>query len=647
MKNLPFIAKSLSILGVLGIFGIGCAFYASYQIRAIADGYQQVMKSSDAAAELITQANKEMNAVQANIGMLLVANTSEYTQAAGSALTTDQSLFDKNMGDAARLMPPDAAALENLQTQGDQLINSDCGETITNATAATATADKMSAQQEFLDSCSQSFPPLEASIEAERIKIQAQANADSTALDQNANTTILLTFLIIIGGITFVAVTSYFVIRVYIVKPLTNLQADMERLAGGDLQVNVGSCERMDEVGRMARAVQIFKNASLQKLRLDENTRDMAQQAERERAATEQVRISLQEQQTFVVNSLVSGLEHLASGDLQFRLATNFASEYEKPRGDFNRAMEKLHETLGTIALGTQLVRAGAGEIHRASDDLSQRTEQQAASLEETAAALDQITATVRKTAEGANAARDVVSTAKTDAERSGAVVRDTVGAMSGIETSSKQIGNIIGVIDEIAFQTNLLALNAGVEAARAGDAGRGFAVVATEVRALAQRSADAAKEIKSLISTSGQQVATGVRLVGETGKALSRIVEQVERLNSLVNEIASSAQEQATGLAEVNTAVNQMDQVTQQNAAMVEQTTAASHSLAAEAEKLSRVVAQFQTGEAESPPLPIRRVVAPVKKSRIPVHAPIGKFIPVARSAEPTSPATENWDEF
>jgi methyl-accepting chemotaxis protein len=226
-------------------------------------------------------------------------------------------------------------------------------------------------------------------------------------------------------------------------------------------------------------------------------------------------------------------------------------------------------------------------------------------------------------------------------------VVKQTVAAMSGIESSSKQIGNIIGVIDEIAFQTNLLALNAGVEAARAGDAGRGFAVVATEVRALAQRSADAAKEIKTLISASSTQVASGVTLVGETGKALGRTVEQVEQLNRLVTEIAASAQEQATGLHEVNTAVNQMDEVTQQNAAMVEQATAASHSLAGEAAELARLVGQFQTGastQAQAPRPPTPKPAAP--KSRIPAHAPIGKFAPApAKAAAPAK--ADNWDEF
>jgi methyl-accepting chemotaxis protein len=392
--------------------------------------------------------------------------------------------------------------------------------------------------------------------------------------------------------------------------PISQMTAAMRRLAEHDLDAIIPGIGRKDEIGAMAGAVQVFKENAQERLKLE---------AEMEAAFA-----ASGQDQKLVVDGLAGALSSLAGGDLTARFQQQVAPAYETLKVDFNNAMAKLQETMGSIAQNTQGVRAGAGEIRQASDDLSKRTEQQAASLEETAAALDQITATVRKTAEGANAARDVVSTAKTDAERSGAVVRDTVSAMSGIEISSKQIGNIIGVIDEIAFQTNLLALNAGVEAARAGDAGRGFAVVATEVRALAQRSADAAKEIKSLISASGQQVATGVRLVGETGKALGRIVEQVERLNSLVNEIAASAQEQATGLAEVNTAVNQMDQVTQQNAAMVEQTTAASHSLVAEAEELSQLVAQFQTGQAE--------VRAPVRKTES--YRPANKFIPLSRSA-------------
>jgi methyl-accepting chemotaxis protein len=328
----------------------------------------------------------------------------------------------------------------------------------------------------------------------------------------------------------------------------------------------------------------------------------------------------------FVVESMDAALRSLAEGDLVFRLHTPFAEEYEKLRDDFNDAIDQLQTTMTSIGANSQAVHSTASEVSQASDDLSRRTEQQAASLEQTAAALDQITATVGKTAEGADEARQVVAESKADAETSGVVVHETIVAMEGIEKSSKEIGNVIGLIDEIAFQTNLLALNAGIEAARAGDAGRGFAVVATEVRALAQRSTTAAKVIKDLVSASDRQVASGVRLVGETGKALARILIQVDRLNTLVGDIAASAKEQATALGEVNSAVNQMDQMTQQNAAMVEETTAGSRNLAQEAEELARLVALFKLGSE-----PAAHPAASMTRAGSPVRQPAGHLRVVA----------------
>ena len=449
----------------------------------------------------------------------------------------------------------------------------------------------------------------------------------------------------------FVSVALGVTLRKTIADPYVNTVVRMEALAAGNLDAPIHFTNYTDCVGRMTKAMATFRKTALDKIEATEQAAIAATQAEEERQRTEQDTIA--QQAALVVGSIGSGLARLAAGELTFRLSETLPAAYEKIRLDFNAAMTKLQDTMQSISTNTEGVRAGAGEITQASDDLARRTEQQAATLEQTAAALDQITATVRRTAEGATEARKLVSNAKNDAERSGEVVRETVGAMSKIETSSKEIGSIIGVIDEIAFQTNLLALNAGVEAARAGDAGRGFAVVATEVRALAQRSADAAKEIKALISTSGTQVDSGVKLVNETGKALERIVAQVGQLNTLVTEIAASAQEQATGLNEVNTAVNQMDQVTQQNAAMVEQATAASHSLANEAGELARLIAQFQTGPTAQPQ-PVKPVIrAPQQtRSRIPAHAPTqaqnGKFIPMRRPALVTaSTGQEDWDEF
>ncbi len=297
------------------------------------------------------------------------------------------------------------------------------------------------------------------------------------------------------------------------------------------------------------------------------------------------------------VDQIAVGLDHLARNDLTYRIDRPVEAAYEKVRKDFNAAASTLQSTMSAISVSTGGVSGGAQEIAKASSDLSRRTEQQAASLEETAAALDEITATVKRSAEGAKQAFGAASQARADAQRSGEIVREAVSAMDAIEGSSRQITQIIGVIDEIAFQTNLLALNAGVEAARAGDAGRGFAVVASEVRALAQRSAEAAKEIKTLIATSSAHVERGVKLVGDTGEALGGIAAKVAEIDGLISGIASSSHEQATGLAEVNIAINQMDQVTQQNAAMVEEATAAAGNLSNESRELTRLVGQFRTG--------------------------------------------------
>jgi methyl-accepting chemotaxis protein len=306
---------------------------------------------------------------------------------------------------------------------------------------------------------------------------------------------------------------------------------------------------------------------------------------------------AIRQERALVANSIGVGLTNLAAKDLTYRMSSDIPEAYRKLQTDFNAAIEQLEGAIQGVTESASAIHSGTQEISAASDDLSKRTEQQAASLEETAAALDEITATVKKSAEGATHAREVVIATDEDAKKSAVVVRQAVTAMDAIAKSSQEIGQIIGVIDEIAFQTNLLALNAGVEAARAGDAGRGFAVVASEVRALAQRSAEAAKQIKALILSSTTQVDTGVKLVAETGKSLERIVTQVAEINVVVGEIAAGAKEQATGLEQVNIAINQMDQVTQQNATMVEEATAASHSLSQETDQLSGLVGQFQVG--------------------------------------------------
>ena len=330
---------------------------------------------------------------------------------------------------------------------------------------------------------------------------------------------------------------------------------------------------------------------------------------EARRKAEEAGREALRQERALVGKSIGAALAKLASQDLTYRLAAEMPDAYRKLQSDFNDAIETLEGVMQHVSGTASAIHSGTQEIAAAADDLSQRTEEQAASLEETAAALHEITATVERSAHGATQAREVVALADEDAKKSAIVVRQAVDAMDAIAKSSQQISQIIGVIDEIAFQTDLLALNAGVEAARAGDAGRGFAVVASEVRALAQRSAEAAKEIKGLISTSTTHVSHGVSLVAETGKSLERIVAQVAEVNGVIAEIASGAKEQSIALAEVNTAIGQMDQVTQQNATMVEETTAASHSLAQETEQLASMIGEFRVNVAQGGD-PVRRAL-------------------------------------
>ncbi len=480
--------------------------------------------------------------------------------------------------------------------------------------------------------------PVSASIGA-LVDLQVRvAREDGAAAARVFQISLMIMGLVALFAAGVLAVTTR-VILSRVSAPLQAMTAAMRRLADGDHGITVPAVGQRDELGEMANAVVVFRDAAVAKIQADAEVVEAKARADRDQKAASEAAIA--QQQALVVQSFGVALEKLAQGDLTYSVTDDLPVEYEKLRSDFNAAMGALKDTMAVVVTNVSAIRSGSGEISHAADDLSRRTEQQAASLEETAAALDQITATVNKTASGARQASSVVQGARGDAETSGIVVRDAVEAMSAIERSAQQISQIIGVIDEIAFQTNLLALNAGVEAARAGDAGRGFAVVASEVRALAQRSAEAAKEIKTLISASTSQVDTGVKLVGQTGEALQRIVGRVAEIDGLVSEIAASANEQATGLQQVNTAVNQMDQVTQQNAAMVEQSTAASHSLTQEAEGLASSVARFRIGDAAP-----SKARAPAPAARpVPALKIIGRG-GAARRSEPVA-AADGWEEF
>ncbi|MBF9034432.1 HAMP domain-containing protein [Rhodobacterales bacterium HKCCE2091] len=370
---------------------------------------------------------------------------------------------------------------------------------------------------------------------------------------------------------------SAIALRPIITRPLAQVGKVIDDLASGEYGTPVPHQSRGDEVGGIARNVENLKSRLSEAARLE-----TAQKA-------------AQVQQRKIVEQLSAALKTLASGDLTIQITEDMGSDYEAVRVDFNQTVSTMIDIIETVLVNSNAIKLNAEEISISSEDLSRRTENQAASLEETAASLDQITSAMRASAEGAREVEEIVRHAQTTAQQSDAVVQEAVGAMSTIEESSRQISQIIAVIDDIAFQTNLLALNAGVEAARAGEAGRGFAVVASEVRALAQRSSDAAREIKELITQSTQQVERGVDLVGRTGNELRSIIENVTNISEHIGTITASASEQSVSLAEINSGVTQLDQVTQQNAAMVEEATAASLTLREEAERLAESVGLFR----------------------------------------------------
>ncbi|WCT75738.1 methyl-accepting chemotaxis protein (plasmid) [Sphingomonas naphthae] len=382
-----------------------------------------------------------------------------------------------------------------------------------------------------------------------------------------------------------------------ICDPYVNTVVRMEGLAAGDLDSPVLYTDHNDCVGRLTKAMDTFRLQAC--------------------AAMDGKTV------THVVQILSAGLEAVAEGNLNCAIHEPFAGDYDRLRLTFNEAVERLERSLTQVASSARSVNGGSNEIKSASEDLARRTEQQAASLEETTAAMDQVTGMVAETARSAVEVRSAVNAAHQDASEGGVVVKQAVTAMDAIEKSSQEIEQIINVIDGISFQTNLLALNAGVEAARAGDAGKGFAVVANEVRALAQRSADAAKDIKSLITTSSQQVARGVSLVAETGTMLGRIATKISDINGLISEIAAGTEIQASNLHQVNGAVNDMDKMTQQNAAMVEESTAAARSLSHEADEMAMLVARFRLRGQDSGVSP-HRVPTNVPRSASAVPRPM-----------------------
>ncbi|MGB8288234.1 methyl-accepting chemotaxis protein (plasmid) [Rhizobium ruizarguesonis] len=594
MKHVSIVGKFFVIMAIFGVTALGLTFYQSRQMLAVNDSYQGLLDRDASAALRLTQSNRSLETARASISDMVMTRSKEARARAEAGLNDARENFVRFM-DLAVQAVPEQGELPKLKADGFSVLTDTCGAAIAVARGATSEAELAMVQQLYLTLCQPAFAAISPRFTSVTEKLASDAEQKRADVLRVVGDTSVLSLGAAITALLAVSCFGFIAIRSWLVKPIKQMVSTMKVIAEGDLTLSVEGTIRRDEIGSMARAVQIFKDNELR-------TRDLEKDVEASRGASEieRARIADAERQRArdmadATAGLAEGLKQLASGNLVFRLDASFAEDFEPLRANFNAAIVQLAESLRAVSHATGSIDDGAQEIALSAQDLSRRTEHQAASLEETAASLDQITQNIASSSTRTAEARHVAVEANKSARHSGKVVSSAVAAMQRIEHSSSQISAIVGVIDEIAFQTNLLALNAGVEAARSGEAGKGFAVVAQEVRELAQRSAHAAKEIKDLILNSVDEVSSGVTLVCDTGETLKIIEEQIVLINTQLDAVTVASNEQSATLSEINRTINQLDQVTQQNAAMAEESTAASTALAAEAKRLRSIVAGFQ----------------------------------------------------
>ncbi|MGP4673013.1 methyl-accepting chemotaxis protein [Agrobacterium salinitolerans] len=645
LQNASIRTKILSLILPLCIVGLGATAYMSTHYKQADTAYSFFIATDSAALVELSRANRNLEAMAYGAYQVMAYDA----KAPDFKIVMREYQGDKGdlisrLNNVKAIFPEEAATVDRLLGQVQGII------AITDKAVELGSANSNQESAAELLKADVAIRSVGSDIAALLDKLAKGVVKGSTQLTDQTNSTIMASLVIV--GIAFAVgiILALFVASRGITTPIARLRERMVSLAGGETATEIDGMARRDEVGQMAKAVQVFRENAIERIRLEQETDANRTLSEKDRIEREQQKAMEAADVKFAVDNLAAGLSKLSEGDVSYRIGQPFTATLDAVRNDFNMSAEKLQAALTKVAQNASGIGAGADEIKSAADDLAKRTEQQAAAVEETAAALEEITTTVRDSTKRAQEAGLIVSRAKTGAEQSGQVVRRAVVAMEQIAKSANEISNIIGVIDEIAFQTNLLALNAGVEAARAGEAGKGFAVVAQEVRELAQRSANAAKEIKALITTSNDQVQQGVQLVGDTGKALETIVSEVQEINRHVVSIVEAAQEQSSGLQQINTAVNQMDQDTQKNAAMVEETNAASHSLAKEVASLNQLLSQFRladgTQQPKNQPASVRSAGDNDRYVASPVRA-LGRKIASAFSGNAAVDTKGDWREF
>ncbi|MBC2772269.1 HAMP domain-containing protein [Rhizobium sp. AQ_MP] len=654
LKNLSVSAKGFIAFGILAAIAIAASTFIHSRAIVARDQVAETTTVNEVVTA-VEEFGSDLSLANLQLKTFLLTGNRDYAAASQEVvaeMTKDKVALEKLFSDAAPAELPRLkeafVSLDSWKTNfvDRQILLMRDPVTVELARAIEVTGEGEALAQAFQDKLGE----VKAAMTT-RAAAATENQSQALALVENVS---LIASIVVAAAAVLLGFLNFQLVS----RPLGKLADGTTRLANGDLDISIDQGGK-DEIGRMAAAMQIFREAAIANKRLEAEAEANRQRAEAERIATQQrAEADAAERLRIATSGLAAGLKRLAAGDLAFQINEAFAPDFEALRHDFNQSVRQLNQTMASITNSVATMETGTREIASGTDHLSKRTEQQAAALEQTAAAVEEITANVVNSTKRTEEARGVAAHANTSANQSSEVVARAEDAMRRIEGSSQQISNIIGVIDEIAFQTNLLALNAGVEAARAGEAGKGFAVVAQEVRELAQRSANAAKEIKALIQNSSTEVAGGVDLVRKTGEALRTIGGFITEMNTHMDAIAISAKEQATGLSEVNHAVNAMDQTTQQNAAMVEESNAASAALASEAAKLRELISHFtidgvqqtqasalrETARTMAQPAGQQhRAAAPAARA----PAPARPAAPAPRSHGNAAVAQDNWEEF